>query len=151
MDIIKLNKLDSSNKKLLKKTDVFEKLLEELHKREISSVVLDDINSEIESVNSSTESENIFARSLAKSQTNIIKLIEKELGLFVKKHHQKKWLAVGVALGIAFGSAFGASQNNMGLMALGLPIGMAVGITIGKKKDDEVLKLGKQLDVEIEA
>ena len=150
MDITELKRADSSSKKLLKKTDVFVKLLEELQKREIPSVVLDVINVEIEKVNSFYDSDKLYTKTLAKSQTNILKLIEKELELFVKKHHQKKWTAVGVALGIAFGSAFGASQNNMGLMALGLPIGMAVGITIGKQKDDEVLKHGKQLDIEIE-
>ena len=150
MSIIDLVEISSNNKKLVKKIAVFEKILEELDKREIPYVVSEMINIEIEKVNSFYDSEKIYTRALAKSQINILKIIEKELELFVKKHHQKKWLAVGVALGIAFGSAFGASQDNMGLMTLGLPIGLTIGISIGKKKDDEVFKLGKQLDVEVE-
>ncbi len=150
MDIIKLTRIDSSNKKLVKKLDIFEKLLEELQKREIVPEIAEMINIEIEKVNSFLDLEKAYSKVLVKSRTNIIKIIEKELGLFVKNHHQQKLMSVGIALGLAFGSAFGASQDNMGLMALGLPIGMAVGITIGKKKDDEVFKLGNQLDVEVE-
>lgn len=147
MDIIRLKRADSSNGKLFKKTDIFVKLLEELKKREIPSVVLDVINVEIERVNSFFDSEKIYSKVLVKSQTNILKIIEKELGLFEKKHFQKKWTAVGSGLGVAMGTAFGVSQDNMGLMALGIPMGMGIGISIGKKKDDEIFKLGKQLDV----
>ena len=150
MDIADFKKIDSNSKKLVKKVNVFEKLLEELEKREMPSVVLDVINVEIERVNSFYDSEKMYSKILVKSQTNILKIIEKELDLFVKKHHQTRWMAIGAGLGVAFGSAFGASQDNMGLMALGIPLGVGFGIAIGKQKDDEVFKLGKQLDVETE-
>jgi ABC-type phosphate transport system permease subunit len=74
--------------------------------------------------------------------------LEAKLGLVPKKHYQNTWMVVGIAIGISIGVAIG-STTNMGMMAIGLPIGLGVGIYLGKKKDDEALKQGKQLDVEI--
>lgn len=149
MNTTKFIRIDTSNNKLVKKIDVFENILKELGKIEISPNIVEMINKEIEKVNSFLDSEKAYSKVLVKSQTNILKIVEKELGLFVKNHHQQKLMAVGVALGVAFGSILGVSRDNMGLMGIGLPIGLAVGIAIGKKKDDEVFKQGNQLDVEI--
>ena len=150
MDIIKLNRADSSSKKLLEKIDFFEKLLEELQNRDMPSAAVEVINIEIEKVNSFLGYDKLYKKALIKSQNSILRIIENNSGLFVKKHHQKKWIAVGAGLGVAMGTAFGASQDNMGLMALGIPLGLVFGMAIGKKKDDEVFKLGNQLDVEVE-
>lgn len=150
MDITKLNRIDSSNKKLVKKTDVLEKLLEELQKRDMPSASVDVINSEIEKVNYFSVPDKLYTKALVKSQTNILKEIENKSGLFVKNHHQQRWMGVGIGIGVAMGVAFGASQDNMGLMALGIPLGLGIGLAFGKKKDDEIFKLGKQLDVEVE-
>lgn len=147
MDITKLNKIDSSSKKLLKKVEVFEKLLDELQKREIPSAAVEVINLEIEKVNSFSGYDKLYKKALVKSQNSILRIIENNSGLFVKNHFQQKWMSVGIGIGIAFGTAFGVSQGNMGLMALGIPIGLGTGIALGKKKDNEVFKIGKQLDV----
>ena len=150
MNITELVNINSSNIKLVKKVDVLEILLAELRKKEISNTVVNLINIELEKINYFFDSERAYSKVLRKSQSNILKIIEQKSGLFVKKHHQQKWMAVGAGLGVAMGTAFGTSQDNMGLMALGIPIGVGIGISIGKKKDDEVFKLGNQLDVEIE-
>lgn len=149
MDITNLSKIDSSSKKLVKRFEVFEKLLDELNKREIPYAAVEVINLEIEKVNSFLGYDKLYKKALVKSQNSILRIIENNSGLFVKNHFQQKWMSAGIGIGIAFGTAFGASQDNMGLMSLGIPIGLGIGIALGDKKDDEILKLGKQLDVEI--
>ena len=47
------------------------------------------------------------------------------------------------------GVAFGLSLGNIGLLAIGLPIGMAIGTLVGSKLDKKALESGKQLDIEL--
>jgi hypothetical protein len=83
---------------------------------------------------------------IRKTQSGILKLIEKELKLVTKNHYRKTWLAVGMAaFGIPLGVAFGTSIGNMGLLGIGLPIGMAIGSGMDKK----AVESGRQLDLEI--
>jgi hypothetical protein len=47
------------------------------------------------------------------------------------------------------GVAVGLSLGNMGMIGLGFPIGMAVGIGVGSKMDKKAFEEGRQLDLEI--
>jgi hypothetical protein len=47
------------------------------------------------------------------------------------------------------GVAFGISLGNLGLLGLGLPIGMAVGVGVGSMMDKKALQEGRQLDFEV--
>ena len=50
-------------------------------------------------------------------------------------------LPLGVFVGLSFG--------NMGMIGLGFPIGMAVGIGVGSKMDKKAFTEGRQLDFEM--
>ncbi len=143
------NKNFEGNVKLSEKLVVFQKLLEELDKHKLPEDVQDSINLEIEKINTFTGKDNKLLKVFVKSQLKILRILEAKLGLVPKKHYQNTWMAVGIAIGISIGVAIGTATN-MGMMAIGLPIGLGIGLHLGKKKDEEVLKNGKQLDVEIE-
>jgi drug/metabolite transporter (DMT)-like permease len=87
---------------------------------------------------------------MKKTQTQIIKLIEKKHKLVTKNHYRNTWLAIGMAVfGIPLGVAFGTSLGNMALLGIGLPIGMAIGMGVGTGMDKKALEEGRQLDLEI--
>ena len=89
-------------------------------------------------------------KEIKKSQTGILKLVEKELKLVPKAHYRNIWLAVGMsAFGISIGVAFGLVFGNMAFLGLGLPLGMAIGVGVGTGMDKKAFEEGRQLDVEI--
>ena len=59
-------------------------------------------------------------------------------------------MVVGMsAFGLPIGVAIGLSIGNIGLLGIGLPIGMGIGIIVGRLMDKKALAEGRQLDVEI--
>jgi hypothetical protein len=59
-------------------------------------------------------------------------------------------MILGIAVfGIPIGVIFGASLDNMAYLAIGLPIGLVIGIGVGAVMDQKALKEGRQLDIEI--
>jgi uncharacterized oligopeptide transporter (OPT) family protein len=138
----------SSNEKLNKKLNSFSTLIHELKKKKLSDQEIETINSGVQDINASKGSEKDFMKTLAKSQSNILKVIEKESKLVVKNHHRNLWLVLGMStFGIPMGVAFGISMGNLGLLGLGLPIGMAIGVAVGTSLDTKAAKEGRQLDV----
>ena len=134
------------DKKLMRKFSDFEKLINELKKREVPSEIVNSVNQDIEKINSFVGSNRSLLKQLRKTQSGIIKLIEKELKLVTKNHYRNLWLALGMAFGIPFGVVFGISLDNMAFLGIGIPIGIAIGTAMDKKASDE----GRQLDLEVE-
>jgi hypothetical protein len=150
MEIIKLNKGShySTNEKLAKKIDGYSLLLNELEKRNLPENIREAINIETGNVNAFSGSEKDFFKILFKSQSNILKLLEKELKLVVKNHYRNLWLPLGMsAFGIPLGVAFGLSIGNLAFLGLGLPIGMGMGVAVGTSLDNKAANEGRQLDV----
>jgi len=128
----------------------FKKLLNELRKRELPDTIVASINKDIDVLNSDFNSEKELRKKIKQKQTEIIKLIEKELKLVTKNHYRTLWLAVGMAaFGIPLGVVFGISLGNMAYLGIGLPIGLAFGIALGTKLDKKACEEGRQLDLEI--
>jgi hypothetical protein len=153
MDIKELkNRPDiDQHKKLYASYTQFEKLLTELRTKELPNETVNSINDGIDQINSVSESEKVLRRQINKTQSHIIKLIEKEHKLVTKNHYRNTWLAVGMAVfGIPLGVAFGASLGNMAFLGIGLPIGMAIGIAVGTGMDKKAFEEGRQIDLEIE-
>jgi hypothetical protein len=137
-----------SNEKLNKKIGCFSALIDELSKRQLSENELETINTEIQNINAFSGSEKDFTKTLAKSQSNILKVIEKESKLVVKNHFRNLWLVLGMStFGIPMGVSFGITMGNLGMLGLGLPVGMAIGIAVGTSLDAKAAKEGRQLDV----
>ncbi len=53
------------------------------------------------------------------------------------------------AFGLPIGAAIGISMGNIGLLGIGLPIGMGIGIAVGTALDKKAKEGGKQLEVEL--
>jgi hypothetical protein len=152
MEIKELKKRLSidQNKKLISAYAQFDKLLMELKKKELPEEIVKYINTGIDQINSFSKPEKELRKHIRKTQSGILKLIEKELKLVTKNHYRKTWLAVGMAaFGIPLGVAFGTSIGNMGLLGIGLPIGMVIGMAIGSGMDKKAVESGRQLDLEI--
>lgn len=129
------------NKRVLK----FQELLKALSNKEISGSILQSINAEIDKANQA-QSESALAQQLQKSYRNILKIVGKELNLVAKDHYRNMWLALGMT---AFGIPFGAALNKYAYVGIGIPIGFAIGIAIGSKKDKEAQEQGGQLNIEV--
>jgi len=139
------------NPKLEKAYFQFERLLDELTKKELPDEIVNSINDEIEALNSIAESGKILKKEIRKRQSGIIRLIEKKLKIVPKNYYRNMWLALGMAaFGIPLGVALGTSLDNMAFLGVGLPIGLAIGIGVGTSMDQKAAREGRQIDVEIE-
>ena len=154
MDVNTLNKRTNieQHKELSRKYAAFERLIVELNKREIPSAIVVIINKDIDHINSFSGTNRDLLRQLGKAESEILKLIERELKLVTKNHYRKEWLALGMAaFGLPLGAAWGMLIGNMAFLAIGLPIGMAIGVAFGSVKDKKAYRNGKQLDVDMDA
>ena len=152
MEINELKKRDGidSNKKLTDLYVQFGKLLSELRKRDLPDKVVQSINTNIDLINPALETAEQWRKQLRKTQSDILRLIEKELKLVPKNHYRNIWMALGIAaFGVPLGVVFGASLGNMGFMGIGIAIGIPVGLVIGTGLDKKAAEEGRQLDVEI--
>lgn len=137
-------------KKLYTSYTQFNKLLMELRNKKLSDETVKTINIGINKVNSVSDSDNELSKQIKSTQSQIIKLIEKEHKLVTKNHYRNIWLAIGMAaFGIPLGAAFGAAFGNMAFLGIGLPIGMAIGVAVGTGMDKKAVAEGRQIDIEI--
>jgi hypothetical protein len=137
------------NKGLVCSYSQFDKLLMELRKRELPQEIVNSINNGIYLINSVSESEKELRKQIKKTQSSILKLIEKEHKLVTKKHYRNTWFTLGMGFGVPLGVAFGTSLGNMGLIGIGIPIGMVIGMAVGSGMDKKAFEEGRQIDLEI--
>ncbi|HHT35002.1 MAG TPA: hypothetical protein GX018_08260 [Bacteroidales bacterium] len=138
------------NKQLIDAYIQFEKLLTQLRKRKLPDEVVQSINTNIDLIDPDPGTEEDLRKQLRKTQSDILRLIEKELKLVPKNHYRNVWLALGIAaFGVPLGVVFGASLGNMGYLAIGIPFGLSIGLAIGTGLDKKAADEGRQLDVEI--
>jgi len=152
MEIIELNQKPGidTNVKLKEAYIQFESLLFEMRKKDLPERLVRSINQDIEALNSTSISGYAMRKIIKKTQTKMIKLLEKELKLVPKNYYRNLWLALGMtAFGLPIGVAFGTILGNMAFLGIGLPMGLALGLAIGSGMDNKAFKEGRQLDVEI--
>lgn len=153
MNIIALKEHPATLKdaKLNKAYNQFKELAEELKDKELPVGVIENINQNIEALNSSSDLESGDLRKLFRqNQSKIIKQVRDKLKIVTKNYYRNLWMAVGMAaFGIPIGTAFGLGTGNMGMLGIGLPIGMTIGMAIGIAMDNEALKQGRQLNIEL--
>lgn len=138
------------NKQLIDAYIQFEKLLTQLRKRKLPDEVVQAINTNIDLIDPDPGTEEDLRKQLRKTQSDILRLIEKELKLVPKNHYRNVWLALGIAaFGVPLGVVLGASLGNMGYLAIGIPFGLSIGLAIGTGLDKKAADEGRQLDVEI--
>ena len=152
MVINELHKIlgNDQNTKLFKAFSQFEQVLVELKRKALPDEIIVSINNDIEGINTFKGVDKDFVKRIRKTQSAIIKLIEKKLKIVPKNHYRNTWLVVGMAgFGLPIGLAIGASLGNNGLLGIGLPIGMIIGMVVGTSMDKKAFKEGRQLDLEI--
>ena len=128
----------------------FRELLEELRKRELPAAIIKSINQDIEELNLTSLTGERLGKVAKQKQRKIIKLLEKELKIVPKNHYRNLWLVLGLCVfGIPIGVVYGHITHHNGMMGIGLPIGMGIGICLGFWLDKKATKEGRQLNVEI--
>lgn len=141
--------VDSSNKKLLKRQEVFKQLIEELRKKEIPDNSIVSINQVLKEFNDFSGTEKELAKQIQKCRNKILVIVEKDLQYVPKNHYLTQWIGIGLgAIGVPFGVVFGIILENMAFIGMGIPIGLGIGIAIGAGLDKKAFEKGKQLDIE---
>jgi len=136
----------SEDEKLQKAFQQFQDLLSELNERELPEEVERVINGIVDEVPTAS-SNKASKKFLCKNRNRVIHFVEKKLKLVPKNHYRNTWLAIGMAVfGIPMGAVFSGIIGNYGLIGLGLPIGMAIGIVLGKGMDKKAFEEGRQLE-----
>lgn len=128
----------------------FKEVLSELSMKELPDTTVVFINKNIEELNATLFQGKDLQKHIKKQQSNILKLVLKEHKIVTKNHYVKLWMLLGMpTFGIPLGLAFGLDINNMGILAIGLPIGMGMGIGVGALIDGKALIEERQLNIEL--
>lgn len=128
----------------------FKTLLIELRKKELPIELVTAINKKIDELNATTVKGDALKKTIKTKQTEIIKLLEKELKLVPKKYYRNLWMALGLStFGIPIGVFFGIILKNMAFLGIGLPFGILAGILFGSALDKKAMAKGRQIDIEI--
>ena len=152
MEIIYLKKREdmTTSPKLETAYAQFNQLIQELNDREFFDSTVMAINLKVEEVNNSTKTWKSMRRLIQKKQSEIVRLVEKEHKVVPKNYYRNVWLALGMsAFGVPIGVAVGVSIGNMGMIGFGIPIGMAIGTAVGVRLDKKAQKEGRQLNIEL--
>ena len=152
MEIIYLNKREdmTTSPKLEAAYAQFNQLIQELNDREFFDSTVMTINLKVEEVNNSPKTCKSMRRLIQKKQSEIVRLVEKEHKVVPKNYYRNVWLALGMsAFGVPIGVAVGVSIGNMGMIGFGIPIGMAIGTAVGVRLDRKAQKEGRQLNIEL--
>lgn len=132
--------------KLRKSYASLEALCRDLQGRELPAETEAGINQALAALNVLPETDASFPRRLAATRRNILKRLERELGLVPRNHYRGQWMALGMAaFGVPIGTALGVVTGNMGLLGIGLPVGMTLGMAIGANLDQKAERQGRQL------
>jgi hypothetical protein len=84
-----------------------------------------------------------FARSIRKKESDILRYLEKKHKVVPIHYYRKLWFVLGMtAFGLPIGVAIGMSLGNIGLLGVGLPIGMAIGFGVGSRLDKKHWRKG---------
>lgn len=139
------------NHKLVKAAKVYEKLLEELHSREIPGEIITIVNKETDHINKSRSIDTLLAKEIKKATHRNLKLLAKQLKFVPKNHYRTLWTGMGMAVfGIPMGITYGMIFDNMAFMGIGIPIGMVIGMAVGAGMDKKAKSEGRQLDIDYE-
>lgn len=150
-EILKNPGLDS-NHILQRKIGNMNKILTELRKRDIPKEIINEINLEVQSVDTFRGSDKELRKQLRKVQNNLLKIIHSKLKLVTRNHYRNMWMAIGLAVfGIPMGVAIGFIIDNIGLLGIGLPFGFLFGLIVGNILDKKAIEEDRQLPVDIDS
>ena len=136
--------------KLKKVYEQFRALLMELEKKALPADICSTINERIQTINNSALSGTPLINLINQVQKDTLKQLEQQLKIVPQRHYQGMWMLLGMSgIGLPIGVAIGLSIGNIGLLGTGLPIGMLIGLMIGIFMDKKALQEGRQLAIKI--
>lgn len=122
-------------------------LISALNQREVPVEIENRLQATIEALNAFEGRPKARRKHLQKGYNQMVKLLQKELGWVPKGYYRTLWMSLGMAVfGIPIGLAFSAVTDNYGLLGIGIPLGVAIGLAVGSGLDDKAVKEGKQLE-----
>ncbi|MEM7110417.1 MAG: hypothetical protein AAF519_19470 [Bacteroidota bacterium] len=138
------------HEKLTQWYESFKNFIDELRKRTLIDRTIEEVNEAIDHLNNHEGDRRRFQAELRKTQTRLLKYVEKNEKIVVKNYYRKLWLVLGMTVyGVPLGLLFSLAMGNMAFIGVGLPIGMAIGIGVGTNRDKKAAQEGRQLNVEI--
>jgi len=148
---LKPTALTEESKKLQKRFDQFNLLVEEINKKEIPEESIQQISEMISNLETGKGSAKLFAINIRRTQIKILRMLQKEHKIVPKNQFRNSWMAIGMsAFGIPLGLAFGGGLDNMAFIGIGIPIGMVIGMAVGAGLDKKAAEEGRQLNIEIQ-
>ncbi|NJW52814.1 hypothetical protein [Salinimicrobium oceani] len=121
-------------------------LLEHLKSRDLPTSTIDFVNTKVEVFNEFSGTPGAVKKELSRTKTDLLKFLEKEHELVPEKYYTTYWMTLGMsAFGLPFGVVLYAITNNPAFIALGLPIGLAIGSQYGARLDKKAAETGKVL------
>jgi hypothetical protein len=139
----------SEDLKLKNLLDQLRSLIQELNQRRLPNDITDFINHDIDEINASPLTGSGLRKLVKQKQNRILKQLEKQLKLVTKRYYQTLWMVLGMsAFGVPIGIVMGSIIKNMGMIGVGLPIGMGIGIAVGSVLDKKAAEEGRQLNFE---
>lgn len=148
---LKPTTLTEDSKKLSRRFNQFNLLVDEINKKEIAPESMQHISEMIAQLESRPGSAKLYAINIRRTQTKIIRMLQKDYKIVTKNYYRNLWMAIGMsAFGIPLGVAFGSSFGNMGYIGIGIPLGLLIGMVIGAEMDKKAAAEGRQLNVAIE-
>lgn len=148
---LKHTSLIEESGKLKKRFHQFNHLIEEINKKNIPNESSSQISDWIKDLEKDPGSARLFAINIRRTQSKIIRMLQKEHKIVPKNQFRNTWMAIGMsAFGIPMGVAFGSALQNMAFLGIGIPIGMVIGMAIGAGMDKKAAEEGRQLDIQIE-
>lgn len=117
------------------------------HEVEIPEEVQQKINQELNRFTSFEGNEKKVRKELRYSFHRIKKWVVKDLKLVPIDHYKNLWMALGISLfGVPFGATWMSISGNAAYFAIGIPLGMVIGLSIGINLDKKAERNGLQLD-----
>lgn len=102
----------------------FRGLLSILNETKLPNILVEAINQDVQEINSSYLPDKALKKLVKQKQTKILKAVEKDLKIVPKNYYRNLWQVVGMSVfGLPIGVALGLVVGNIGLLAIGLPIG----------------------------
>ena len=151
MPLIQLNlSSDAAHESKTKKAiERFRALMDELTDRELPDAIIARLNPIIDEANQLRDKDSGYRKKIYKSQTEILRILQKELNWVTKNHYQNMGMLFGMALfGIPLGTTFGVNLGNFAFLGVGIPVGMVVGMAIGASMDSKAKKEGRQINID---
>ncbi|MCR9226380.1 MAG: hypothetical protein NXH90_03030 [Flavobacteriaceae bacterium] len=128
----------------------FERLVIEIKKKKLPEEIKRVINKHITHLNSVRDTGRTLRNEIRKEQSKIVGVLAQKLKIVPKNYFKKTWFVLGMMVfGLPIGAALGVSLGNMAFLGIGLPIGMSIGLAMGSNMDKKAKQEGRQLDIEL--